>query len=771
MPTIGHVKLDAKDYVLKDVNNYSMTPANQMAVKLGTGAGNYDDLENWAAWLMDDWAAGAGQKRGDDPGFDFATADTRFGGQIILPPLAYNLCQPWDTATRFFPESYVSNTLIVDDTTSPYVAWKTLPAVANATQYGHNMAIMLWPLEEGTVVVLTPGYRNDGTGAFTWSASLTAITCNAYNGFYQLAGTTVAVPAGSTGYYKLQVTNGSIFLPTITTDQDSVLLTSANGTTWASSTANRYPWITRTTSTFTLASNTGMMLSWAGTVYFATHDRQLLSWTSSGGWTQLSAVHGVSGAMPCAMVVVDGVIWTAYTGSTTLYKWNIAGASTSNSVLSTTALWVKDYIYRADGNDLYYTADGTTWVSLGAVGANGSLIRDICNLAGETYIATDDGLYVLAPGEFIVPISEWPTRKLGTTNTATKIYPSNPIRMVNWQGSIYIAMANTLYRFDQGGSLINLSLTLNTALPTDWQGKIVSLGSSAFFLYAGVSTDSTNGTITDPDIDTGFSSVWAYNGQGWHCVMQLPRGVKPTTCPIEVETVGNRILVMTNSGIMTAELPDSLANPYEDARDLPFAPTSYIEFEWFDGGLREVRKDFESVYIAGEGFSATTFAYVLWKDDDSTAWELLGSVSANNTELRWSNSATRPNTKRLKLRIEPYNVGSNPYTSPRIDAIRVKYAPMVSDRWRWQFPIIVADNQVMMDGSLNVQTAAQMVTSLNGLIQRVAPFTFVDVDNTSYTVKVTSATKQVLEMEQLPSGTRIFTYIYNLTVEQVDSNL
>ena len=39
MPTIGHVKLDAKDYVLKDVNGYSMTPANQMAEKLGTGGG------------------------------------------------------------------------------------------------------------------------------------------------------------------------------------------------------------------------------------------------------------------------------------------------------------------------------------------------------------------------------------------------------------------------------------------------------------------------------------------------------------------------------------------------------------------------------------------------------------------------------------------------------------------------------------------------------------------------------------------------------------
>ncbi len=215
----------------------------------------------------------------------------------------------------------------------------------------------------------------------------------------------------------------------------------------------------------------------------------------------------------------------------------------------------------------------------------------------------------------------------------------------------------------------------------------------------------------------------------------------------------------------------SLAKSSADERDIPFGSIGYTEFEWFDGGLREVQKDFESVYISGEGFTDKREAAVWWKDDASTDWELLGLVETNTAELRWSDSATRPNTKRLKLRVDLYNFSSDAYASPRIDAIRVKYAPMVSDRWRWQFPIIVADSQVMMDGSLNVQTAAQMVTSLNGLIQRVAPFTFVDVDNTSYTVKVTSATKQVLEMEQLPSGTRIFTYIYNLTVEQVDSNL
>lgn len=768
--TVGHVTLDGVEYMLIDPRSHTRGGANQMAAKLGTGAGDYDDLENWAAWLMDDWSAGAGQKRGDDPGFDFSTLDTRFGGQIILPPLAYNLCQPWDTATRFFPTSYSSSTLAVDDTTKPYVAWKALPAVSNATMYGHNMAILLWPLEAGTVVVITPGYRNDGTGVFTWSASLAAITCNADNGFYQLAGATVAVPAGSTGYYKLQVTAGSIFFPIVTTDQSTVLLTSADGSTWATGTANRYPWITRTSSTFTLASNTGMMLSWAGTVYYATHNRQLYSWTSSGGWTALSAAFGVASSMPCAMAVVGGVIWVAYTGSTTLYQWSIAGGSGSNSVLATTALWVRDYIWRANGNSLYYSSDGATWSDAIAVGAGSSLIRDICNLGGDTYVATDDGLYLIAPGDQAVPATEWPVRTLGTTNTATNVYPSNPIRMANWQGSLYIAMRNTLYRYDQGGSLINLSLTLNGAFPSDWQGKIVSLGSSAFFLYAGVSTDTTNGTITDPDIDTGFSSVWAYNGQGWHCVMQLPRGVKPTTCPIEVETVGNRILVMTNSGIMTAELPDSLANPYEDARDLPFTIMSSIEFEWFDGSLREVKKDFESVYVSGEEFSAYTYAYVLWKDDDSTAWELLGAITANNTELRWSNSATRPNTKRIKLRVDLYNQSSNPYTSPRIDAIRVKYAPMVVDRWRWQIPIEVCDNQEMLDGVMNPVSAATMRTNLNALVMRVPPFSFTDLYGDTYDVKVTNSQWSVVEMLYQGSA-KVVKSVLSLTLEQVVSNL
>jgi hypothetical protein len=44
--TVGHVTLDGVQYMLIDPRSHTKGGANQMAAKLGTGAGNYDDLEN-----------------------------------------------------------------------------------------------------------------------------------------------------------------------------------------------------------------------------------------------------------------------------------------------------------------------------------------------------------------------------------------------------------------------------------------------------------------------------------------------------------------------------------------------------------------------------------------------------------------------------------------------------------------------------------------------------------------------------------------------------
>jgi hypothetical protein len=105
--------------------------------------------------------------------------------------------------------------------------------------------------------------------------------------------------------------------------------------------------------------------------------------------------------------------------------------------------------------------------------------------------------------------------------------------------------------------------------------------------------------------------------------------------------------------------------------------------------------------------------------------------------------------------------------SPRINAIVCKYQPMVMDRERWVLPIVVADNQEMRDGTVNVQTMAQQLTHLKSLVNSVAPIVYTDVDGLEYNVKVTGAGRRVLEFDQVLDGTRKIGWIFTLAVEEM----
>ena len=105
--------------------------------------------------------------------------------------------------------------------------------------------------------------------------------------------------------------------------------------------------------------------------------------------------------------------------------------------------------------------------------------------------------------------------------------------------------------------------------------------------------------------------------------------------------------------------------------------------------------------------------------------------------------------------------------TPRVQAVVVKYLPMITDRERWVLPIVVADNQEMRDGTLNVQTAAQQLAHLKALVASVSPVTYVDVDGTEYEVKITGAGRRVLRMQQELDGTRRVDWLFNIAIEEM----
>src|SRR5690606_36138451 len=58
------------------------------------------------------------------------------------------------------------------------------------------------------------------------------------------------------------------------------------------------------------------------------------------------------------------------------------------------------FLWRAVGNKLYYSADGSTWSAPIECGSAQYQIRGITELDGDVYVTTDAGLIQIAPGDF-----------------------------------------------------------------------------------------------------------------------------------------------------------------------------------------------------------------------------------------------------------------------------------------------------------------------------------------------------------------------------------
>jgi hypothetical protein len=223
-----------------------------------------------------------------------------------------------------------------------------------------------------------------------------------------------------------------------------------------------------------------------------------------------------------------------------------------------------------------------------------------------------------------------------------------------------------------------------------------------------------------------------------------------------------RIWVGTAAG-KVASVPLSAAadNPVKSALSR-YAPYGWMETPRYTGGLMEVTKDLESIYIDGD-FPTGTSVDLYWQDDASTGWEQLGSVTAGGTEVRWTSN--RPNTKGLRLGLLLRTTDET--ATPLIRAVRVKYMAMVKDRYRWAFTVRVGDNLETVDGKIEYYNADAQRAALWTAAQSVPPVTFTDLDGTEYTVKVLDCIETAAKYQRDLVGTITFDGHMNLSLLQV----
>lgn len=735
---VGHFKLDGREYVLPQQGALTRSNANQVAAKIGSGAGDYDDLQDWNAWLMDEWRAGVGKKDAEADGFLFATADTRFKQQFTLPVA---MDTRYGTRSEPFIDMLAergAGTTITIGSGEDYTKIAMGNITAPITTDWHFFVLLQGDDNCSTVTVKVTTGSAGGTVEETKT-----ITLNGEPGLFWHHTTFSALAGATTRWVTMEPTSGTMTIHTISsTDLNNALY---DGASWTAGT-NGFIAIYITAYTPDSIDLMGYGKLWAvdDTLYYDSGSEPATAYSAAATITDVLQLGG-----------------TTYVGigdANNYVTLDDAFMSTDGGVAGRLFTLHNGYLFRAVGNDLYYSSDASTWEGPIQVAFGDYLIRGMAGLGTDMIVSTDDGLYRVAPGDVVFGVTKWGV-----------ISATNGQHMVNFQGQLYISLGESLLRFD-GETLLPYGLDLDEGLPTRYAGSIVGL-------------EATNQWLLCLIAGSELSSLWAHNGQGWHCLAVLPEGMTATSMAqsgtalnwdateIEIGTTDGVVfkLVVPNTTRSLARVADqesALLGGGHFILSEWFHPFAWLETSWFYGSLREVLKDFESVYIDGDSIDASNYIEVYWKDDDSTEWELLGTATSPTTELRWSNYANRPSSRRIKIALGLYN--SQQISTPVVTAIRIKYMPMIRDRWRWQIPIWVSNNQQMVDGDINPYNAAQMRVHLDGLTKQVPPFIFEDPEGTQYEVKIMNASQQLTRVDWMQETLSFDTqYVYNLVVEQV----
>lgn len=758
-----HIKLGNKD----DLRPYSVAnegrgvtrqSANPFSAKLNTSE-EYGDLENWNEWVVDSWTSGIGHKNPAE-GYLYGHADTRFPNQVLLP---LGLDYPDTNEAIYGGNDYAPGDTTIDGTTITKMA---VSFTSGSTGYGMGAAWVYLDAPTGTSITISleaddGAGQPDGSELATGSGTITKYRPGPI--WFRVSFNVNYVLTASTQYHLIVAGTG-ITVPNITPKSTEF------GNYYASEWIPGYGFqflISFVDSEYSWVDDVGdTMIDDAGDtlVFVGDSDDRITHFAKASGY--LYSAHGLNVrywddaskvwvtvdtlATPVVSMISTGteIHWSYTTGkSKVVPATNPATVTDYTDNCEILAIW-KGLMYKSIGNDIYYSSTGndSSWSGPFAAGPDNYSVRGIAGLGDHLYISTDEALYYLAPGNFIVGVVPWPT-----------ISSANGRNMTVWMNNLYIPLYEDLIQFSEGGGLLQVGLKRAEGLPQDLQGKVYHLYPTQYFLLA----------TLEPSGTDKYGSIFAYNGEGWHGIAILPMNSYGGGMYVDAEA--GELWFGGDYGL-TARLkyPSNVLNPAKTSEEKLFARTGWLEYDWFYAGPVELLKDIESVFIFAEDASSSAYFKVYWQDDDSTDWELLGSFTGNSDEVRWTDytpgSITRPETRRIRLGILMRT--DDETTTPLLRAHRLKFHTNVTDRWQWSLSIEVHDDQAMPGAVDNEYTSAQMRTHLNSMIQSVKPIIYEDLDGTQYEVKVTAATVRPTRFVW-EGNQRVVHWQHDLSIEQV----
>lgn len=310
-----------------------------------------------------------------------------------------------------------------------------------------------------------------------------------------------------------------------------------------------------------------------------------------------------------------------------------------------------------------------------------------------------------------------------------------------WNGFLIFPVRNRIYKYRSG--LQDITPPVWSEYPPYKQfGAFTGGHVRGDFLYIFGKSNSANATDESAtESSSGFISLMATSGVGWHKLLDMPIA-NPDTIGMWLDADSN-YLYMHEMASTTGNL---YRLQFQELTDLPVAsfPTSgehNLYTSYYDFGFKRINKSFASVTIHGT-FPTNTSVVVEYRLDDTTAWTTLGTFDTDYEEISFPAGTTG---KRIQLRLDLKTTTAS--NTPVIVGTVIKLMMRPNVLYGVSADVIISDNLSDQHRLMLGKTATELRTALKNARNSVAPITFIDIYGQSSSAYLASVRFMVLEYE------------------------
>jgi hypothetical protein len=432
--------------------------------------------------------------------------------------------------------------------------------------------------------------------------------------------------------------------------------------------------------------------------------------------------------------------------------WNNIGASAAES------LAVHDnMLWKGEGNLVNGSLTGTAWAAnTVAVGDPSTPVSALCSHEGLLYAHKPEGLFRIDyPDTY--PGADAPTVSQ-VADFRTDRYP-RPFA-VQWQSGLYFPGAGGLWEYkadtmtDRWRDRVDPEgQTLLPLRDAERLGILAAAGTTRFLLLG----------QSSPYISEYGGQIWAYDGRGFHAMMQRSLWTAEPCYAVHIESRGQsraRLWWARGWDIFYTYWPQWTDDRSADANSSFFAfadtNTAEVTLPRFNDDTPCILKDWHQIRVHSEnmGLAAGGRIRVFHRIDDATGWSVIDPAGDNGyMDTSPLDTLTfEPNTTgyeiQLRIRFDQHPTDE----TLKVDMLELLYQPLPDTVRKFDILLGLHNNTARHRGSRQRVSARTQIENLRLLMEETEPWVYDDAYGIQYNVRTMGITDDLAELKEQAPG-------------------